>query len=120
MLQWVLICLIIILSYGPNHSYTSKPTHLEKRLQGFYPGIAKEYGQIFPKEYISVDCSFSPGRYDKVLLWRNGKNLKGVDGMASSKFGSLSASTTPDTGALPLFCFIYFMSVSVSSIFKVL
>lgn len=40
--------------------------------------------------------------------------------MASSKFGSLSASTTPDTWALSLFCIIYFMSVPVSSIFKVL
>lgn len=121
--QWafllLLIRLIILLSYGPNHSYTSKPTQLEKRPQGLYPGIAKGYRQIFPRSmFLFIGVSLLAGMIGFIL--EEWKNLKGVDGMASSKFGSLSASTTPDTWALPLFCIIYFMSVSVSSIFKVL
>ena len=74
--------------------------------------IAKEYRQIFLRSIFLFIVVSLLGKYNKILPWRNEKYLKGIDGMAGSKFGSLSTSTTPYTWALSLKLFRFCLCVS--------
>lgn len=117
MLQWAFLILSICLATVhliDQIIHTSKATQLENRPHGLYSGNSKRVQTNIPPRGIFLFIVVSLlGKDDKILLWSNERYLKSVGGVASSKFGSLSASISSDTWAQSLFCIICFKPASV-------
>lgn len=111
---WILLICWATLHLIDQIIHTSKATQLENGPHGRYSGNSKRVQTNIPPRGIFLFIVVSLlGKDDKILLWSNERYLKSVGGMASSKCGSLSASTSSDPWAQSLFCIICFMSVSV-------
>lgn len=107
-------CLVHCFSNQIIHTHQSK-LNLKIVHRCSTQGIAEEYRQSFLRYSILFAVICLPDRYGKFLYWKNDNCLKGIDGVADSRFGSFSAITIPDTQTL--FFYFYYLFVLMFTYF---